>query len=340
MIEKLTNHRIAALLVVFLFVFSAGCNGAAKTPAATPTPEATAVPPTPTPAPAEIVWVDAQGDANSALAAVVSEFAAANALQYRTVTALDASGINLGTRIVVFASAPENLTALAAASPATQFAVLGSSSTSVQANISVVQTSPADEAFMAGYLTMLIAEDWRAAGLLPSDSALGDSYADAFTNGARFVCGKCNPFYAPLVDLPLVTSVPTGTDTNTLLIAISTLTANWLSSAFIDPAFVNADTVTTMNTQAFNWESVALISTVDAPQDSGASWAALLSSDASASLKLLLPQLLAGQGGLNLKAQITLTSINEDIVTPAKQTLFNKIASDLAADQIIPLSVR
>ena len=329
---------ILGILSMLLLLFS-GCSGANATPTATPTPAATAVPPTPTASPVEIVWVNAQ-TGNDAITSAITEFAAANSLQYRTLTSLDAAGLNSGTKIVVFASEPAAFKDLAAGATTTQFVVLGSSSVTAGGNISVVQSNPVDEAFMAGYLTMLIAEDWRAAGLLTSDGPLGAAYADAFTNGARFVCGKCNPFYAPLVDLPLVAAEPAAADNNTLMTATASLTANWLSSAFIDPAFVTASEVTSMNTQAFNWDSVALLSNDQAPQDSGANWAALLSTDTAASLKQLLPQLLTGQGGITLNAQVTLTSINADIVTPGKQALFNRVAADLAANKIIPLTVQ
>ncbi|MEA5077189.1 MAG: hypothetical protein VB013_01345 [Anaerolineaceae bacterium] len=339
MFAKSILHRILTLVAVSgLFLLSA-CNGAARTPSATPTPEATPVPPTPTPAPAEIVWVSTQPDA-SAATPILTEFASANSLQYRTLTTLDAGQINSGTRIVVLDSAPADLSSLAAAAPSTQFVVLGAGNISAGGNISVIQASQTDTAFMAGYLTMLIAEDWRAAGLIPSDSAIGDAYADAFTNGARFVCGKCNPYYAPLVQLPLVAAVPSGTDAATLQSNIAGLTANWLSAAFIDPPFVNADVVTAINVQAFNWEYVALITTDAAPKDVDGRWVARLGSDPAASLKLLLPELLNGQSGLNMKAQVTVTSLDEEIVTPAKMDLFNEVAAELASDKLVPTTIQ
>jgi len=339
MFDTTFSKRILTLVAVSGLMILSACNGVARTPAATPTPEATAVPPTPTPAPAEIVWVSAQPDA-SAATPIITDFASANSLQYRSVTTLDAGQINSGTRIVVFDSAPADLSSLAAAAPTTQFVVMGAGNASAGGNVSVIQSSQTDTAFMAGYLTMLIAEDWRAAGLIPSDSPIGDAYADAFTNGARFVCGKCNPFYAPLVQLPLVAAIPSGTDAATLQSNIAGLTANWLSAAFIDPAFVNADVVTAINVQAFNWEYVALITTDAAPQDVDGKWVARLGSDAAASLKVLLPELLNGQSGLSMKAQVTVNSLDEEIVTPAKVELFNEVAAELGADKLVPTTIQ
>ncbi len=340
MFAKRPTHRILSIIAVFMLLLIAACNGAARTPEATPTPEATALPPTPTPAPAEIVWVSANPDATPALTTAISDFAAANSLQYRTLTTLDAGQLTDGTKIVIFETVPADLNTLANAAPDTQFVVLGANTPAAGGNISVVQTSQVDEAFMAGYLTMLIAEDWRAAALIPSDSPIADAYADAFTNGARFVCGKCNPYYAPIVPLPLIGSLPASSDALTVQSTIGSLTVNWLSAAFVDPAFVNADVVSSLNYQAFNWEYVALITTDTAPNDVDGKWVARLGSDAAASLKTLLPELLNGQSGLSLSAQITVTPLDEEIVSPAKQDLFNQVAAELSTDQLIPTTVQ
>jgi hypothetical protein len=142
------------------------------------------------------------------------------------------------------------------------------------------------------------------------------------------------------VELPLIAAIPSGSDAGTVQNTIAGLTANWLSSAFIDPAFVNADVVSAINVQAFNWEYVALITTDTAPADIQGKWVARLSSDPAASLKVLLPELLAGKGGLSMKAQVIITAPDESIVSPAKQNLFNQVAAELATDQLIPTTIQ
>jgi hypothetical protein len=71
-------------------------------------------------------------------------------------------------------------------------------------NLSVITTQAQDLAFMGGYLTTLIAEDWRSSGLIPNDTGLGLDYKDAFENGARYLCGLCVPYWAPLLYFPVV----------------------------------------------------------------------------------------------------------------------------------------
>jgi hypothetical protein len=67
---------------------------------------------------------------------------------------------------------------------------------------------------------------------------------------------------------------------------------------------------------------------------------ALLDFDLIPALKQLLPQALAGTGGLTVEAQVKIAvSNNSDLISPAKMELFNKVASDLASGWISPLSV-
>ena len=332
---------ISSLLLASLL---AGCAAANHTPAPTATPAATAVPPTPTTAPSELIWVPAGSNPSDALVKTITDFAAANSLQYRTLSALTAADITTGTKIVIIQSAPADLITLAAGAASTQFIVLGGSNPGGLSNVSSIQAKPEDEAFMAGYLTMLISQDWRASALLTSDGPIGSAYADDFANGSRFVCGKCNPFYSPLVSFPAIASEPTNSPSSTWTADAISLSADWLSAAFITPSAVSLDVASALSNQNINTtitgDSIYLISTVSAPQNSGIQWAALLDVDYSSGLKELLPQVLAGKGNLNTSAQITLTNINPEIVSPAKQALFNQTASDLAAGLIIPTTIQ
>jgi hypothetical protein len=332
-----TTPRFPALLIALLL--AALILTACKGQPATPTPEPIVETPTATPAPAEIVLVDAQGSADASLVDVVNRFAGANALVFRQATTLSGIEISSGTKIVVFTSDPGNIVELSGAAPAVQFIVLGESAVTAGGNVSTIKVDAADRAFMAGYLTMLLAEDWRAAGLVTTDSPLGDSYADAFTNGAQYVCGKCNPYYAPVVAFPVVASKPTASDETTWANDAAALGADWLSAAFIDPAAANVPVANALSTYPLNFESVTFVGYAEVSTDSGLTWDVLIASDAVSSLEAMLPQLLAGQGGQQAAATVTLTQVNEEVVSPARQELFNETAARLAAGEIEPLTI-
>lgn len=331
-----TTPRIPALLITILLcaLLLAACKNQP-----TPTPEPIQETPTATPAPAEIVLVDALGAADARLVDVINQFAGANSLVLRQATALASAEINSGTKIVVFTSDPGNTAELSAAAPATQFVVVGESAVTAGGNVSTIKADAADRAFMAGYLTMLLADDWRAAGLLTSDSSIGDSYADAFTNGAQYVCGKCNPYYAPVVAFPVVAYEPTASDETTWANDAAALGADWLSAAFIDPAAANVPVANALSTYPLNFESVIFVGYAEVSPDSGLTWDVLIASDAASSLEAMLPQLLAGRGGQQAAATVTLTQVNEEEVSPARQELFNETAARLAAAEIEPLTI-
>ena len=333
----LKSQKFTLFLTIFCFaglLLLAGCSNN-STPQATPTPAATAVPPTPTSAPAEIVWVNTLGTANDAVAGVINDFAAANSLQVRSLATLATADITSGTKIVVIAGTGVDANALASASPAVQFILLGSANSNNLSNVSSIQANSADEAFMAGYLTELIAWDWRGEGLLPSDDA---AYGQAFENGSRFLCGSCAPYYAPIVKFPVYDSEPAGSPSTTWLNDTADLIQYWPSVVFLTPSAVSADVVTSLASRTYA-DSVTFISTSAAPQDGSVKWAALLDADYAAPLKTMLTQVLAGQGNLTARAQISLTSVNSDVISPARQDMFNKTAADLSANLINPADV-
>jgi hypothetical protein len=332
---KTTSRLFALFITLLLCVLLVAACKAQPTPEPTPTPESATV----TPLPAEIVLVDALGAADAGLVDVVSQFASANSMIVRQTTGLASAEISSGTKIVVFTSDPGNIAELSSTAPATQFVVLGESAVTAGGNVSTIKADAADRAFMAGYLTMLLADDWRAAGLVTSDGPLGDSYADAFTNGAQYICGKCNPYYAPVVAFPVVAFEPTAADETTWANDAAALGADWLSAAFIDPAAANIPVANALSTYPLNFESVIFVGYAEVSPDSGLTWDVLIASDAASSLEVMLPQLLAGQGGQQAAATVTLTQVNEEVVSPARQELFNQTATRLAAGEIEPLTI-
>jgi hypothetical protein len=343
MFIRLPKRALFVVASTLLLVFLVSCAGQA-TPTVSPTQLATAVPSTPTSAPAELLRVTAQTGTVDPVAKTLTDFATANSLQYRTLASLTAADITTGTKIVVIDGAPADLGSLAGAASATQFILLGAANPGKIANVSSILASADDEAFMAGYLTMLIAQDWRAGALVTNDGPAGAAYADDFNNGAQFVCGKCNPFYVPIVNFPVISSEASASPAATWTNDAATIGKNWLSAVFVTSSAASTDVVNALSAQnvnaTMNGDSIYLISTTAAPQDGSIAWSALLDTDYVSALAQLLPRVLKGQGNLNVRAQIGLTAINEDIVTPAKQSLFNQTAADLAADKIIPTTVQ
>lgn len=319
--------------ISLLAILSLSACGGIIAPRETPTPTATAVPPTPTTPPAEIVWVNTLSTPNDGVATVINDFAGQNSLQVRSLTALTNADITAGTKVIVIAGTGVDAASLATAFPAVQFILLGSANSANLSNISTIQVNPYDEAFMAGYLTELVAWDWRGAGLVTGDDPQG--YADAFENGGRFLCGTCAPYYAPIQQFPLFAFETAGSPATQWLTDADNLNQYWLSTVFISPSAVSSDVIASLASRTYT-TATTFISTTAAPQDGSVKWSALLDADYAGPLKSMLPQVLSDQGNLKEDAQITLTSVDSELVSPGRLDLFNKTAADLSAGLISP----
>ena len=205
-------------------------------------------------------------------------------------------------------------------------------------NLSLIRTAGEDLAFMSGYLTMQIAWDWRAAGLIPTDTVMGAEKADAFENGARYLCGQCTPYYAPLVYFPLLAQESMQAGYDAWDAQIINLAQHYVNSYYLDPSISTPeilDRLIGLEDDIYN--DVNLIGLRVAADDR---YTALIDFDILPALQQLLPQALDGTGGqvLNAQARIVVNN-NDQVVTIAKTDNFNRVAADLAAGIIIPLSI-
>ena len=324
-----TLLSLSITLLLVLVILLSGCNS--RTPATpeatpiTPTPEATA---TATAVPARIVLFDPAAQSKPELAAMLGEFAAANSLSFETWTAL--TGSLDGIKVMIVNGTIENLTEIASSAPQTQFVLL-SPTLAPAANISVITTNLTHQAFLAGYLAAMTAEDWRAGALIVDDAILGLS--NAFINGGQYLCGGCTPQFAPMLYYPQVYIVPDQSPANiwsTQAIALVTDTA--VNSVFLDGGGDSPEVLDQFTNAILFGNNPASANL--------SRYSAILGADATSAIQEALPDLLAGNGGKTLTAQVSLVVINNtDVVSPGKQARFDEVAKALMENQINPLSI-
>ena len=339
------NHTGNSILLALLAILLLGLSGCAKptdapplptnSPPVTPTEVITAEP---TAAPAKLLLVDPAGQAAEELYAYLSSFGAENALTIETITSPELPPQGEETKVVIFLAEPANLTDIVAASPATQFIIVGDVDNSPQPNLSVIRAAGEDLAFMGGFLAMQISWDWRVAGLIPTDTVMGAEKADAFENGARFVCGQCTPYYAPFVYFPLLAQEPMQAGFDAWDAQIVNLAQHFVNSFYIDPAISTPemlDRLKGLEDDIYN--DVNLVGLSVAADER---YTAILAFEILPALQVLLPQALAGSGGQTAGAHVVIAVNNNDqVVTIAKVDNFNRMAADLAAGIIYPLSI-
>ena len=332
--------RIALILTLFL----AACTSnppASVTPTSTSSPAsstATHAPPTPviptlTPAPGKVLFVapDLGTTQATAIRSRVSQLASAGNLIVDGLTALQVSDLGPDVRIVVLLTVPANLDELLTAAPKVQFVVLSAGTAlDPRPNLSLIQQSPENAAYLAGFIATIISPDWRSAGLLPDAPA---GLAEAFQNGGRFYCGRCTSLHGPVTAFPLAAALPAGSSLSAWQDSLTQMQAKLLETIYIDPTISSPDLLTLVSGQ-----SLVLVGGQAPSDELRPRWAATVSADLLGPLQTLWPDLLAGKGGQTLPAALQITDANENLLTPGKQRLAQDVITGLQDGTISPLS--
>lgn len=336
--------RFARLAILAALVFLlAACGGAtpAATGGVTDTPaDATAVQsptPEPTAAPLKVILVS---DAGASAAEVqnaetlLTALAAQANMTLVKLEALTAADLTADVRIVVWVGAASDIAGLAAGAPQVQFAAITAGDLQPAANLSVIRVHPENVIFIAGYISTLIAPDWRGAALLPSDGPLADQATAVFTNGGRFFCGRCAPAYAPVVLFPLSAALPSGSPASDWQAAFDEMNQSVVEVLYVSDAAISSELLSSLNQLG-----ITLIGSNSPADEWRSAWAVTVRMDGAASLETLWPDLLAGNPGRALEAPVTLSDVNPDKFSPGRQELVEKMIADLQSGLVNPFSV-
>lgn len=345
------NRIWKTLLPVILILVLAACSGPTASPttptaatestAATPDvlPTSTAEP-WPTPQPGKLVLAAPAGIDVQSLQAVLADAAGQAGLTVETREAMQPADLTPDVKVVVLAAAPANLNDLLAAGQHAQFIVVSDADLNALGNLSVVRRRAEHQAFLGGFISVLLSTDWRAAGLLPSDGPLGEKLAEAYRNGGSYFCGVCAPGWPLGVTYPQVGGLPAATDGPTWqatavgLFDAQKVEAYYLSGEAAKPEVINH----LRGLQQFGAD--VLVVGVQPPPDAlAAQWAATISFDTAAALEQILPGVLSGTGGAQVEAPLVLEHVNEDNLGDGRVRLVEELMAEIAAGRIHPFTV-
>lgn len=333
--------RLCLFFIILAAVLSA-CGGTpvAETPTeipATASPTETPLPPTETPTPGTVFMVttpELNQQQVQAVESVLSELASSSGLNFEIVQPPNPGEIPPHARVIFYFSPPSNLVEVKSSAPGTQFIVLSEQELADDQNLSVIRLYPEQQAFLAGFISVLIGPDLRAAGLLPSDGAAGPQKLDAFVNGGRYYCGICNPVYLPSVRFPLYFTLPTGSDPAAWQAGVDQLAQNIVYIYYVAPEAASPELLN----HILELNGVLLGGT--SPYDEIRSrWAATITFDVEESLRQMWPQVVAGTGGQLVNAPLMVTDINPTYLTEGFMGLVNEVKQDLQTGLIFPLSI-
>jgi len=226
-----------------------------------------------------------------------------------------------------------NLADIAAANPDTRFITVTRSQQLSSTNLAVIQLPVASRAFLAGYISTVIAPDFRAAGLFNSDEPYGPPQVYAFQNGGGYYCGTCYPYYSPLVQFPLVGYLSAGAESSAWQGLANELLLNVVYVMYLDE--YASDPVL----QADLAGKGVILTGSDTPPDTVQSmYAATIGFDLPAALLSLQGFIQGNQETSVVIAPLQIRDINEKHLTPGKLQNAEKIREALEAGLIAPLS--
>lgn len=341
-----TILRLFVLALAGLLLIS--CSPASNTKA-TPTqaaaapaaPESSATPAaTPTVAATKVLLVAPQGTDAASIQAKLAELAGPSGMTVETRQGLQKSDLTSEIKAVVLLSAPADLADLLAAAPQVQFVVVASADLPAAGNLTVIRQKLENQAFVAGFTSVLLSTDYRAAGLLPADGPLGASLKEAFVNGGRYFCGVCAPGWPLNVYYPLAVELPSASDS-----------AAWLSAAagpfdeqkvevfYLAPEAALPDVVNGLAGKLQNEKAIILVGAQTPPDGLQAQWAASIHFDLASVLTQVWPDVAAGKGGSVQEAPLLIDNINADLLGEGKQRLIKEVAEKLKSGEVTPFSI-
>ena len=313
---------------------------AAETPTelpATVAPTVTSLPPTETPTPGTVFMVttpELNQQQIQAVEPVLSELASSSGLNFEIIQPPNPGEIPSHARVIFYFSPPSNLVEVKSSAPGTQFIVLSEQDLSADQNLSVIRLYPEQQAFLAGFISVVVGPDLRGAGLIPSDGAAGPQKLDAFVNGGRYYCGICNPVYLPSVRFPLYYTLPTGSDPAAWQEGVDQLAQNIVYIYYVAPEAASPELLN----HILEINGVLLGGT--SPYDEIRSrWAATIQFDVEETLRQMWPQVIDGEGGQLLNAPLLVTDINPSYLTEGYMGMVEEVRQDLQNGLIFPLSI-
>lgn len=329
------------LLLVSLWGVSCSSSSTPETlPPATDTPaiSSTPVPVEDTPAPVigKVVLIAPDPASPQAISAqaLLSELSAAASLNFETRPSLSTADITPEWKLVVLLNLDENLSSALGAAPHVQFLVISPYDLGMTGNLSVIRVQPEQTSFLAGYVTTLVATDWRAAGFFTTDEPVGTVLEEGFRNGSGYFCGSCVPYYAPVIRFPVTARINPASDQASREAIVEQARLNLIYAAYVSPEVSTNELLTYLAQQG-----IILVGGASPPEELRSAWAATITQDAIGPIRSIFSDLIAGQGGKVVYAQVMVSDINEAYITPGKLRLVMETVEKLKEGLINPSTV-
>lgn len=345
-------RKIVILFLFFLSIilFSACQNPGVDTTPTTPVAEAvptdTAEPtatfsPTETSTPATIILYAPESAADGEVVELQSwltNWASENGYTFLVKAQLTSADIPSGTRAVVLLNeVGVDVNAFAQQHPETTFVVQRKTANAdVPGNVVVLVSDPNALHFAAGFVSILIAPDWRLGALLPwDDEGIGAETLEAFTNGSAFHCGRCASTYMPVALFPVTSSLSATSEPESWIEAITTLDNQY----YLYTVYVAPEAASEALFQHLVTQNVTVVGEKQPENIEGLLWAASIDQDPVSALQEHWVEIINGTSEeKEIFVPIRLSEVNEDYLTPGRIRLYDEMMENLQEGWVSPLS--
>lgn len=328
------------ILFIVLALTLAACGGS-ETPAVADTPiptETPVVPPTLTATPTVplavlVLPADMDTETSNLYQTTVYDLTQASGMRFQVRNTFTPSDIEPGLKIVIAFPPDPGIVEIAASAPDVQFLVINIPGISPGGNISVLGNNSQSNiaAFLAGYTAAMVTDEYRIGMLMPKDNNDAIQSLNAYTNGRKYFCGLCTPFFFLNWGFPQYLEIGAEQDVNDYDAFADILILQYkVRTIFIHPGIYTQDLVDYIGTTG-----TLMIGTIS-PEQRPAGWIMTIQPDTIQAIQSAWPQLLAGQGGLTVQSPLGLSDVDPDILSPGKQQDVQDTLEALQKGLIVP----
>ncbi|HET7143845.1 MAG TPA: hypothetical protein VFI68_07510 [Anaerolineales bacterium] len=332
------KHLIFAILII---VVSGACSrsttevaGPAVVPTDTPPPTATIIPTPSTPLAILVIPADMDKANSDLYQKTVYDLAQQSGFRSQVRNSITPADLADPTLKVMIVLPPDpGVASLAPTAPDVQFLAVNIPNLVAGGNVSVLAGDSQVElpAFLAGYTAAMITEEYHIGMVIPQGNADASRAYSAFYNGRTYYCGLCRPFYWAEVTYPTYVEVPADEDPkNYGGYANLLINDRDVDTLYIYPSLANDDLLSYVGTQG-----VLLIGTsMPVPRPGG--WVMTIRPDTIKAIQTAWPNLIAGQGGINVQSPLGIADVDSTLLTPGKLRLVQETLDGLLAGRILP----
>jgi hypothetical protein len=305
-------------------------------PTITPLPTVTIIPTPSTPLAILLLPADMDKTASDLYQKTVYDLAQQSGFRFQVRNTLSPTDLADPTLKVVIVLPPDpGVASLAPTAPGVQFLAVNIPNLTAGGNLSVLAGDSQVElpAFLAGYVGAMISDEYHIGMIIPKDNGDAQRAFNAFSNGMIYYCGLCRTFYLTEIGYPTYIEVPADEDpTRYGGYANVLINDRKVYSIYIYPSLADDDFLSYIGTQG-----VFLIGT-SMPDPRPGGWVMTIRPDTVKAIQSAWPNLIAGQGGVNVQSPLGIADVDETILTPGKLRLAQETLDALLAGRILPTS--